>query len=117
MLCGEERREAFLPEVVRSLDLAFGLRSRCVTQGDFVKAQGAAELGQGLRLTGEEEGMVIDIEGQRQAVLAKGGREEVKMGREVFAFVDASARDQAAMVIDESQKRRLALLAREPAMG
>jgi hypothetical protein len=39
------------------------------------------------------------------------------MGREVFALVDASAREQAAMVIDESQKRRLALLAREPAMG
>jgi hypothetical protein len=61
--------------------------------------------------------MVIDIEGQRQAVLAKGGREEVQMGRKVFALVDAGSGDQAAMVIDEPQERRLALLAREPAMG
>ena len=105
-----------MPKVVRTLDLAFGLRSRRIAQGDFVKAQGAAELGQSVWLTGEEEGMVIDIEGQRQAVLAKGGRKEVEMSWEVFALVDASSGDQAAMVIDESQKRRLALLAREPAM-
>ncbi len=117
LLRGKERWEAFLPEVVRALDFAFGLRSRGVTQRDFVKAQGAAELGQSLWLTGKEEGMVIDVEGQREAMLTKGGGEEVEMGREIFAFVDASARDQAAVVINESQKRRLALLAREPAMG
>ena len=117
LLCGEERREAFLPEVVRSLDLAFGLGSWREAQGDFVKVQGAAELGKGLWLTGEEEGMVIDIESQRQTVLDEAGRQEVKMGRQVFTFIDASPGDQAAMVIKESQKRRLALLAREPAMG
>ena len=105
-----------MPEVVRSLDFAFGLGSRGVAQGDFVKAQGAAELGKGLWLTGEEEGMVIDVKGQRQAVLTKGGWEEVEMSREVFALVDAGSGDQAAVVIDEAQKRRLALLAREPAM-
>ncbi len=88
LLCGEEWREAFLPEVVRALDLSFGLGSRRVAQGDFAKAQGAAELGQSLWLTGEEEAMVIDVEGQRQPVLAKGGREEIEMSREVFALVE-----------------------------
>jgi hypothetical protein len=60
--------------------------------------------------------MVIDVKGQWHAVLAKGGWEEVQMSRKVFALVDACPRDQAAMVVDESQERRLAFLAREPAM-
>ena len=89
LLGGEDRREAFLPEVVRALDLAFGLRSRSVAQGDFVEAQRAAELGEGLRLTGEEVGMVVDVEGQWEAVLAKRTWEEVEMSGEIFAFVEA----------------------------
>ena len=89
LLGGEDRREAFLPEVVRALDLAFGLRSGRVAQRDLVKAQSAAELREGLSLTGEEEGMVVDVESQGGAVLAKGAREEVEMSGEIFAFVNA----------------------------
>ena len=35
VLCGEEWREAFLPEVMGALDLALGLRCGGVTQRDF----------------------------------------------------------------------------------
>jgi hypothetical protein len=35
--------------------------------------------------------VVVDVEGQREAVLAKGGWEEVEVGWEIFAFVNASA--------------------------
>ncbi len=83
LLGGEERREALLPEVVQALDLAFGLWSRSVAQRDLVKAQRAAELREGLWLTGEEEGMVVDVEGQGEAVLAEGGWEEVEMSGEI----------------------------------
>jgi hypothetical protein len=55
LLCSEERREALLPEVVRALDLAFCLGSWGVAQGDLIKAQGAAELGESVWLTGEEK--------------------------------------------------------------
>ena len=91
LLGGEDRREAFLPEVVRALDLAFGLRGGSVAQRNLVKAQSAAELRESVWLTGEEEGMVVDVEGQWEAVLAKGGWEEVEMSRKIFAFVNARA--------------------------
>jgi hypothetical protein len=116
LLGGEERREAFLPEVVSALDFAFGLRSGRVAQGDFVKVQSAAELREGLWLTGKEEGMVVDVESQGEAVLAKGGGEEVEMSGEIFAFVKARPGDQTTVVVDESEEGRLALLIWEPAV-
>jgi hypothetical protein len=61
---GEEGGETFLPEVVRALDFSFGLRGGREAQGDLVKAQGGAELGEGVWLAGEEKGVVVDIEGQ-----------------------------------------------------
>lgn len=33
-------------------------------EGDLIKAQGSAELGEGVWLAGEEKGVVVDIEGQ-----------------------------------------------------
>ena len=44
VLCGEEGREALLPEVMGAFDFALGLRSGRVAQGDCVEAQGGAEL-------------------------------------------------------------------------
>ena len=61
MFSGEERGEAFLPEVVSTLYLAFGLRSRSEAQGDIIEAEGGAELGKSVWLVGEEEGVVIDV--------------------------------------------------------
>lgn len=60
----EEGGETFLPEVVCALDFSFGLRGGCEAKGDLVKAQGSAELGEGVWLAGEEKGVVVDIEGQ-----------------------------------------------------
>jgi hypothetical protein len=91
LLGGEYWGKAFLPEVVRALDLAFSLRSWSVAQRDLVKAQGTAELCESVWLTGKEEGVVVDVEGQREAVLAKCGWEEVEVSREIFAFVNVSA--------------------------
>ena len=117
VLGGEERREAFLPEVMGALDLAFGLWSGRVAQGDFVEAQGGAELGEGVGGAGEEEGVVVDVEGEWEAVGAEGGWEEVEMGGEIFAFVEAGAGDDAAVIVDDLEERGLAVLAVEPAVG
>lgn len=97
VLGGEERREAFLPEVVGTFDLAFGLWGGRIAQGDFVEAQGPAELGEGVGGAGEKEGVVVDVERQREAVGAEGCGQEVEMGVEVFVFVEACARDHAAV--------------------
>ena len=98
VLGGEEGREAFLPEVVGALDLAFGLRSGGVAQRDFVEAQGGAELGQSVWGAGKEEGMVVDVESQREAVGAEGGGQEVEMGEKVFALVELRAGKQTAVI-------------------
>lgn len=72
LFSGEEGGETFLPEVVRALDFSFGLRSGGEAEGDFVKAQGGAELGKGVWLAGEEKGVVIDVESQGQAAGGEG---------------------------------------------
>ena len=43
-LGGEDRGQALLPEVVEAFDFSLGLRRGGVAQGDFVEAQGGAEL-------------------------------------------------------------------------
>src|SRR6266478_987571 len=104
LLGREERWEPLLPKVMGALDLAFGLRGGCVAQGDFVEAEGRAELRERLGLTGEEEGMVVDVESQRQAVLAKSRGEKIEMRGEIFALVQARAGNHPAMVVDDFQE-------------
>ena len=48
VFCGEECGEPPLPEVMGAFDFALGLRGGSVAQGDFVEAQGGAELGEGI---------------------------------------------------------------------
>jgi hypothetical protein len=55
LLGGKKGGQPFLPEVMGALDLAFGLRSRGVAQGDLVKAQRGAELSERVGLMSEEE--------------------------------------------------------------
>ena len=54
-----------------ALDLALGLRRGGKTQGDAVKMKGRRQLGVGFRSVGEEEAVVIDVEGQRQPIMLK----------------------------------------------
>ena len=116
LLGREEWWEAFLPKIMGALDLAFGLRGGRIAQGDFVEAQGGAELGEGLGLAGEKEGVIVNVQGERQPVLAKSRGEEVEVRGEIFALVKAGAGQHAAVVIDDFQERRLALLAGKPAV-
>ena len=116
VLRGEECGEPFLPEVVGAFDFALGLRGGCVAQGDFVEAQGGAELGEGVRRVGEEEGMVVHVEGQGQAAGEEGAGEEVEMGEEGFARVESGQWQKAAVIIDEFEHRGLLGLRGQPAM-
>ena len=68
VLTGKEGRQALLPEGVFAFDLALGLRCGGVTKAHAIEVQGPAQLSEGLRIMGEEETMVIDIEFQRQSV-------------------------------------------------
>lgn len=65
---GKERRQALLPVVVTAFDFTFGLWSRSKAQGDGIKVQGGAQLGENLWRVGKEEEMIADVKSQREAV-------------------------------------------------
>lgn len=73
-ICGQQGREAFLPVIMTAFDFTFGLGCWGVTEGHAVEVQRRPELGKGLRGLGEEEGVVVHIEGQGQAVGLEGAR-------------------------------------------
>ena len=85
-------------------------------RGDFVKAQGGAELGKGIWLVGEEERVVIDVKGEGQAADRESVGKEVEMSQESLARVEARKGEKAAVIVEDFQERRLLGLVREPAM-
>lgn len=91
VVCGQERGQASLPEVVTAFDFALGLRGGRKAQGDAVEMQSGPQLGEGLGRVGEEERMIVHIKGQRQAVSEEGARQEIEVSREGFAVVETSA--------------------------
>ncbi len=97
----------FCSEVVRALDFSFGLRSGSEAQGDFVKAQGGAELGKGIWLVGEEKGVVIDVEGEGQATGGQSAGEEVEMSQETLAWVKPREREKSTVIVEQFEQRRL----------
>jgi len=87
VLTGKEGRQALLPEGVFAFDLALGLRCGGVTKAHAIEVQGPASLSEGLRIMGEEETMVIDIEFQRQSVFDESGGQQIEVSEQGFALV------------------------------
>ena len=111
---GEERRQTFLPVVVAAFDFAFCLWGGSVAEGDAVEAEGFAELGESVWEVGEKEGVIIDIEGEREAVREEGEGEEMEVGGEVFCGVNASAGVEAGGIVDDAKKGIFTRVAGEP---
>ena len=72
--------EAVLPELVFAFDFAFGLGRGGVAEGNAVEAERLSELSEGVGDVGEEAGMEVHIEFEREAVFEEGGGEEVVIG-------------------------------------
>lgn len=106
---GEERGQAFLPEVVHAFDFPLGLRCWSIAQRDFVEAQGSPELGECVRLVCEEEGEVIDVEREWQSAGFEGAGKEVEMGQEILALVKPGERQHAAVIVEISSIGRSSL--------
>jgi hypothetical protein len=100
---GEKGGEAILPEKVKAFDLTFGMRGRCVKQGDVVKLQGPAQLREGVRLLSQEEAVTVDVERQWQTVLGEGGGQQIEVGQEHFALIELGAGNQARAVVEQVQ--------------
>ena len=111
---GEERRQTFLPVVMATFDFAFCLWSGSVAEGDAVKPEGFAELGESVWEVGEKEGVIIDIEGEREAVSEEGEGEEMEVGGEVFGGVNTSTGVEAGGIVDDAKKGILTRVSGEP---
>ena len=114
---GEQRREALLPVIMAAFDFAFGLWSGGEAERDAVEVKSGAELGEGVWSVREKEGVIIDVEGEREAVFGEDAREEVEVGEEVFGVVETSAGVEASGVIEDVEERLPAGLAGQPGVG
>jgi len=110
----QEWREAFLPVVVAAFDFAFGLGRWGIAQLDAVEVEGRAQLGEGVRVVGVEEGMVVHIQGQGQAVGLEDTGEKIEVRQEGFAGVEAGAGVEPRGVVEDVQQDLLVGAAGQP---
>ena len=90
--------------MVATFDFAFCLWGGSVAEGDAVKPESLAELGESAREVGEKEGVIIDIKRKREAVCKEGAGEEIEMRRKVFGMVDTGAGIDAGGVVDDVEQ-------------
>ncbi len=86
---------------MKTFDFAFGLGGGSETQGDLIEVESGAELGEGIGLMGEEERVVVDVEGERETASEKGAGEKVEMGQESLTRIEPRQWDQAAVIIEQ----------------
>ena len=79
--------QAPLPVLVSPFDFAFGLGRGGIEETDVVKLERPAQLGQGVRIVGEKDTVVIDIDLQGAAVGQERGGQEVEVGEQEFPLV------------------------------
>jgi hypothetical protein len=113
----QERDQSFLPVIVAALDLAFGLGRGGVAEFDAVEVEGLSELGESLGIVGVEEGVVVHIEGQGQAVSLKDAGEEVEVGQQGFCGVEACAGVQAGGIIEDVEEDLFVGATGQPGVG
>jgi len=116
LFAGEVGRQASLPELVFAFDLAFGLGRGRVAQADVIELERPAQLGKRVRVLGEENAVVIDIELQGAAVGQKGGGQEVEVGEQQFTLVKFGAGKEAAAVIEHVKHGESGFAAGKPAV-
>lgn len=100
LFAGEIGWQPALPELVFPLDFPFGLRRWRIQEANVVKFKRRAQLGQGLGILREKDGVVIDVNLQWPAVAQEHGGEEIEVGQQEFAAIDFGTNEQAAAIIE-----------------
>jgi len=113
---GQERDKAFLPVVVPAFDFTFGLRGWGIEELDVVEVERRPQLGEGVGVVGVEEGVVVHIQGQGQAVGLEDAGKEVEVGQEGFAGVKPCAGVEACGVVEDFQEDLFVGTAGQPGM-
>ena len=111
---GQEGDKAFLPVVMTAFDFTFGLGRWGVAELDAVKVERGPKLGEGVGVVGVEEGVEVDIKGQRQAVGLEDAGKEVEVGQEGFAGVKPCAGVETGGVVEDFQQDLLVGSAGQP---
>jgi hypothetical protein len=117
VFCGEEWDEAFLPVVVAAFDFAFGLRGWGVKEFDAVEVKCRAELGESVWVMSVEEGVVVHIKGEREAVGLEDTGEEVEVSEQGFAWIEARAGVETGSVVEDFQEDLFVGAAVDEAVG
>ena len=111
---GQEWDEPFLPVVVAAFDFAFGLWGWGIEELDAVEVEGRAELGEGVEVVSIEEGMVVHVQRQGQAVSLKSAGQEVEVSEQGFGGVETCASVEAGGVVEDFQQDLLVGAAGQP---
>ena len=101
---GQEGDKAFLPVVMPAFDFTFGLGRWGVAEVDAVKVERGPKLGESVGVVGVEEGVVVHIKGQRQAMGLEDAGEKIEMGQEGFAGVKPCAGVEAGGIVEDFQQ-------------
>jgi len=116
LFTGEVGGEAALPELMFAFDFAFGLGRWGIPETDVIKLECPAQLGQGVRIVGEKETVVIDVDLEWATVGQESGGEKIEVGEQQFAFVDLRAGEQAAAIVQHVEHGEGKLGVRKPAV-
>jgi hypothetical protein len=79
--------------------------------------EGGAELGEGVRIVGVEEGVEVHIEDEGQAVGLEGAGEEVELGEQGFGGIESRAGVEACGVVEDFEEDLLGGSAGQPGVG
>jgi len=114
---GQEWRQTFLPIVVAAFDFTLGLGCWGEPEGDAVEVQGRAQLGQRVGGVGEENGVIVDVECQWQAVGLEGAGEKVEMCQQVFMGIEAGAQIVTGGIVEDIEQGLLVGIVWQPGVG
>ena len=117
LFAGEIGRQSALPELVFTLDFSFGLGCWGIQEANVVEFERRAELGQGLGILGEKDGMVIDVNLQGATVAQERGGQEIKVGQQEFAAIDFGTDEHAATIVEHIEHGKGQRRRGKPAMG
>ena len=117
LFAGEKGWEPALPELVLALDFPLGLGRWGIKEANVVKLEGRAELGQGVGILREKDGVIIDVDLERTPVGQEGGGKKIEVGQEKFPIIEFGRDEQAAAIVEHIDHGKIQRATGEPAMG
>ncbi len=107
---GEQRREPALIIEMTAFNFTLGLGGWGIAQRHPVEVKGRAQLSERVGSMGEEQGMVVDVQSQGQALRAERLFEETQMGQQGFGVIEPGGHVEAGGIVEQVQQNVFAVL-------